>query len=118
MKFSKALWAPAALAIGGAWLAFGSSGHTQVSSAEAHRLVEAGARLVDVRASFEFASGHLPGAINVPVQHIGERMRDLEPKDKPIVLYCRCGHRSEMAFEALKSAGFTRLYDLGPMSAW
>lgn len=87
-------------------------------SAEAHRLVEAGARLVDVRASFEFANGHLPGAINVPLQHLDTRMGELEPKNKEIVVYCQSGGRSQVAFEQLKSAGFSKLYDLGPMSAW
>jgi phage shock protein E len=119
MKLVKLLWAPVALALAVTWMAFGSSGgHTRVSSEDAHRLVQAGARLVDVRASFEYAAGHLPGAVNVPVQHIRERVSELEPKDKPIVVYCRSGHRSAMAFDELKSAGFTQLYDLGPMSAW
>jgi len=119
MKFVKLLWAPVAVALVVAWMAFGSfGGHPRVSSEDARRLVQAGARLVDVRASFEFAAGHLPGAVNVPVQHIRERMNELEPKDKPLIVYCRSGHRSAMAFDELKSAGFTKLYDLGPMSAW
>ena len=110
----KRLWL--AVAIG--WMAFGCSNHSRVSSADAHRLVQAGARLVDVRASFEFAAGHLPGAINVPVQHMHARINELDPKDAPIVVYCQSGSRSKMAFDELESAGFTRLYDLGPMSAW
>jgi phage shock protein E len=102
-----------------AWQFLGASGaHPRVSSAEAHQLVAAGARLVDVRASFEYDAGHLPGAINVPVQQLDQRLSELEPKDKPIVVYCRSGHRSGVAFDKLKAAGFSKLYDLGPMSAW
>ena len=117
MKLLKFLWVPFALIIVAAMMSLGGA-HHRVSSAEAHRLVEAGAQLVDVRAPFEFANGHLPGAINVPLQHLDKRMSELEPKDKAIVVYCHSGSRSQAAFEELKSAGFSKLYDLGPMSAW
>jgi rhodanese-related sulfurtransferase len=119
MKLVKLHWAPVALALAVTWMALGcSGGHARITSEEAHRLVQAGAQLVDVRASFEFAAGHIPGAINVPVQHIRERVNELQPKDKPTIVYCRSGHRSAVAFDELKAAGFTHLYDLGPMSAW
>jgi phage shock protein E len=118
MKLLKFIWVPFALIIVVAMMSLGGAAHQRVSSSEAHRLVEAGARLVDVRASFEYANGHLPGAINVPLQHLEMRMGELEPKDKEIVVYCQSGGRSQAAFEQLKSAGFSKLYDLGPMSAW
>jgi rhodanese-related sulfurtransferase len=118
MTFKKLFWAPFAPIAVVAMTCFACEGHHRVPSAEAHRLVEAGARLVDVRASFEFANGHLPGAINVPLQHLDTRMGELEPKNKEIVVYCQSGGRSQVAFEQLKSAGFSKLYDLGPMSAW
>ncbi len=118
MKLLKMLWLPVALVLVFAWMSFGSAGHSRVTSAEAHRLVQSGARLVDVRASFEFAGGHLPGAINVPVQHLRDHLQELEPKDQGIIVYCHSGSRSQMAYDQLKSAGFTKLYDLGPMSAW
>ena len=56
---------------------------------EARRLVESGARLVDVRTPGEFAAGHLPGAINIPVQDLERRLHELGPKQAPIVVYCR-----------------------------
>jgi rhodanese-related sulfurtransferase len=89
-----------------------------VKSADAHRLVEAGARLVDVRTPQEFASGHLPGAVNVPVQELDRRMGELPEKERPIVLYCRSGARSSSAARMLKSAGYTEVHDLGAMSRW
>jgi len=118
MKLLKFIWVPFALIIVAAMMSLGGAAHHRVSPAEAHRLVEAGARLVDVRASFEYAYGHLPGAINVPLQHLDKRMGELEPKDKEIVVYCQSGGRSQAAFDQLKAAGFSKLYDLGPMSAW
>ncbi len=89
-----------------------------VSSAEAHQLVQAGARLVDVRTPGEFAAGHIAGAVNIPVQQLDTRMTELEPKETAIVVYCRSGHRSGNASRLLKSAGFNAVHDLGSMSRW
>jgi phage shock protein E len=89
-----------------------------VSSTDARKLVQSGARLVDVRTPGEFATGHIPGAINIPVQQLDARMAELEPKDSAVVLYCRSGQRSGNAARALKRAGFELVHDLGPMSRW
>jgi rhodanese-related sulfurtransferase len=89
-----------------------------VSSAEARQLVASGARLVDVRTPGEFAAGHIPGAINIPVQQLESRLGELEPKDTAIVVYCRSGSRSGNAAGMLKNAGFAVVRDLGPMSRW
>lgn len=89
-----------------------------VSGAEARQLVQAGARLVDVRTPAEFAAGHIPGAVNIPVQQIEARMQELDPRDGAVVLYCRSGQRSGSAARILKGAGFTVVHDLGPMSRW
>jgi phage shock protein E len=88
------------------------------SGAQARELVQAGARLVDVRTPAEFAAGRLPGAINIPVQELGDRLVELQPKDTPVVLYCRSGRRSGSAARTLKSAGFAVVHDLGPMGRW
>ena len=88
------------------------------SSAEARQLVQTGARLVDVRTPGEFAAGHIPGAINIPVQQLDARMSELKPKDAAVVVYCRSGQRSGSAARLLKSAGFAAVHDLGPMSRW
>src|SRR5690348_5207303 len=89
-----------------------------VSSAQARQLVQAGARLVDVRTPGEFAAGHIAGAVNIPVQQLDARMHELEPKDRAVVLYCRSGQRSGNAARLLKGAGFSAVHDLGPMSRW
>lgn len=89
-----------------------------ISGADAHKLVEQGARLVDVRSPGEFAGGHLEGAINIPVQDIERRMSELEPKTQPIVVYCASGMRSSRAAGILKNAGFARVENLGSMNRW
>lgn len=87
-------------------------------SAEAHRLVEAGALLLDVRTPAEFAAGHVAGAVNIPVQELRERLAELPAKEQPVVVYCRSGARSASATAMLREAGHTAIHDLGPMSAW
>ena len=89
-----------------------------VDSAQARQLVQAGARLIDVRTPSEFAAGHIPGAINIPLQQLDSRLTELQPKETPVVLYCRSGNRSGSAARMLKNAGFTAVHDLGPMSRW
>lgn len=99
-----------------AYLLLAKRGDT--SSAEARRLVEAGARLVDVRTPQEFAAGHIPRAINIPVQELERRMGELTEKDRPIVVYCRSGIRSGSAARMLARAGYADVHDLGAMSRW
>jgi phage shock protein E len=89
-----------------------------VTGSDARRLVGSGARLVDVRTREEFAAGHLPGAVNIPVQELDRRMAELEPKGEPLVLYCRSGSRSGRAARMLKGAGYSAVHDLGAMSRW
>lgn len=90
----------------------------KTSSADAHKLVESGAKLVDVRTPGEFGGGHLPGAVNIPLDQIGARASDLKKAGKPIVLYCASGMRSGQAKRILAGAGLTDLHDLGAMSRW
>jgi phage shock protein E len=88
----------------------------QVTQREAQALVQAGARLVDVRTPEEFAEGHMPGALNVPVDVLSARAPgELAPQDGPVVVYCRTGRRSARAAAQLKALGFTQVHDLGPM---
>lgn len=90
----------------------------KVPKARAHQLVnEEGALLVDVRTPGEFAGGHLPGALNVPLQELDARAAELAKKNKPIVVYCASGMRSASASRVLQRAGAT-VFDLGAMSRW
>ena len=77
----------------------------EVSREEAQKLIEAGAQLVDVRASHEWETSRIPGATHVPLAELAERTGEID-SDRPVVLYCRGGNRSSMATEALADAGY------------
>ncbi|WP_439106130.1 rhodanese-like domain-containing protein [Congregibacter sp.] len=80
--------------------------------------VQGGALLVDVRTAEEFATGHLPGAVNIPHGEIVEGLAALEtPKSTEIVLYCRSGNRSGIATKSLSAAGFSNAMNAGGYSA-
>lgn len=89
-----------------------------ISGDRARELVAEGARLVDVRSPEEFAAGHLPGAVNIPVQELAERTTELHPTSTPVILYCRSGARSSRAARLLGRAGFDVVHNLGAMSRW
>ena len=62
--------------------------------------------LLDVRTPQEFASGHIPGAVNIPVDDLRTRLKEL-PKDRKIVTYCQVGQRGYLATRILLQAGYS-----------
>lgn len=60
---------------------------------------------VDVRTPSEFASGHAPGSINIPLDQLTARLAELDP-GRPVLLGCASGSRSAMATSLLKGKGF------------
>jgi phage shock protein E len=75
--------------------------------------IAAGARIIDVRTPAEFKDGSYPGAVNIPLALLPLRIQELEPKDKPIVLFCASGARSGQASRLLKQAGFADVVNAG-----
>lgn len=73
--------------------------------------------LVDVRTPEEYATGHLPTAVNVPVATIGETPPTPE-KGALIIVYCRSGARSTAAKNTLDGLGYTRVVNFGAVSRW
>ena len=74
----------------------------------AQRLKDGSVTVLDVRPADEFAAGHLPRAINIPLRELRRRLRDL-PKERDVVAYCR-GPYCVLAFEAaalLRKHGFS-----------
>lgn len=64
--------------------------------------------LLDVRNPDEVAGGAFEGSVNIPADQVSNRTAEL-PKDKRIVAHCSTGTRAEMAYNVLKSAGYTRI---------
>ena len=73
--------------------------------------------LVDVRTAMEYDSGHIPTAINVPYQQIAEELPETEG-NPVIIVYCRSGTRSGIAYDTLRSEGYERLVDFGGIYRW
>lgn len=90
----------------------------------ARRLVnEHGALLLDVRSPAEFAGGHLPGALCIPVDQLGARVGEVSDAlgadlERPMVVYCRSGGRAGMAKQLLAQCGFARITNLGGIGDW
>ena len=74
-----------------------------------------GAVLVDVREENEYSSGHIPGAVNLPLSMISTAVF---PKDAPLFLYCLRGTRSRHAAGLLKRMGYTRVKSIGGISGY
>jgi len=77
-------------------------------------LIERGAKVIDVRSPEEFSSGHLPQAINVPLNQISSWLLDQDQK-QDYVLYCAAGIRAQKACEQLKISGFSNIYNAGSL---
>ena len=74
--------------------------------------------LLDVRTPQEYAAGHAPGSLNIPLQEMHMRMNEI-PKDRSIVCICRSGQRSGVAATHLARAGHAPVYNLsGGMMGW
>jgi rhodanese-related sulfurtransferase len=98
-----------------------------ISVQEAKQLIEEGYVYVDVRSEPEYEQAHVPGAINIPLNHSGPPnqgmvanpdfvsvMERAFPKNAKLVLGCKSGARSKRAMALLEQVGFTELVELGP----
>jgi rhodanese-related sulfurtransferase len=80
--------------------------------------VGANGQLIDVREPHEVAEGTLPGAVNIPLGDLEDRVGELD-RDRRVVLLCRSGGRSTQAAEYLVGNGFTDVVNLaGGMLAY
>jgi rhodanese-related sulfurtransferase len=76
-------------------------------------------RILDVRTGGEFETEHIPGSYNVPLDTLGEHVRDLASVEHPVVLICQSGGRATQAHGRLTAAGKHTLHILeGGMDAW
>ena len=75
--------------------------------------------VVDVRTLEEYREGHIPGAICIPNESIGEeKPPELPDPDQIILIYCRSGNRSKQAAVKLNKLGYTNLYEFGGIIDW
>ncbi len=85
-----------------------------VPAEKARQLLREGALVVDVRNPGEFNSGHVPGAINVPLGDLSaEAPRRLPDKNRVLLLHCLSGARSGIAKGQLRKLGYSNVFNLG-----
>lgn len=94
-------------------------GGPQIDVDELDALVQQGSvRVLDVRDDSEFRSGHLPGAIHIPVKRLPDRVGKLK-HDKPYAVICQSGSRSRSATAFLADQGFEGTVSVrGGTGAW
>jgi phage shock protein E len=97
--------------------------HNTITTHDAAKLIDSSATVVilDVRTEAEYKSetGHLKGALLMPIQELESRLGELEHyKDKTILAYCRTGNRSGRAERILTQHGFHALNMLGGITQW
>jgi rhodanese-related sulfurtransferase len=75
-------------------------------------------QILDVRSPEEYATGHVPGAVNIPHTDLVDRLSEVESKNG-VVLYCMVGPRARLGEEILQGAGVSKILHLeGGMAAW
>lgn len=72
--------------------------------------------VIDVRTPLEYEQGHIPGAVNIPHDDIENHIDEI-PKDRNIVVYCRSGHRAQLAMKILEEKGYS-VYNFGGLERW
>jgi phage shock protein E len=87
---------------------------TLVRPVAAREWLKKGARVLDVRSEGEFRGGHLPGALNIPLDRLRDEVVRLGPdKEQPLLLHCLRGTRSGMGKGMLKKMGYRNVFNLG-----
>lgn len=89
---------------------------SEISVHDAHALD--GALLLDVREINEWAAGHIPGAVHVPMSSLRADHDVLADRSRTIVCVCRSGNRSRMVTDALLDGGWHATNMVGGMKAW
>ena len=93
--------------------------YTQITMSEAVEMMESDYIILDVRRPDEFATGHIPNAINIPNESIGtDEISELPDKDQLILVYCRSGNRSKQASQKLVKLGYSNVVEFGGINDW
>jgi rhodanese-related sulfurtransferase len=89
----------------------------EISPADAKRLIDSGAQLIDVRTDAEYEAGHIPGSRHIPLADVQPQAAGLE-HDQPLIIYCRSGDRSGLAADAFAASGWDAHSITGGLEAW
>lgn len=74
--------------------------------------------IIDVREEYEYVSGHIENAYNVPYSNFSLISEIGLSFDSKIIVYCQSGNRSGMAARQLVEMGYTNVYDMGGINSW
>lgn len=85
---------------------------SSTSNEELTKLIQEGAMLVDVRSPGEFSTGSAKGAVNIPLDNVGNSLNKFKNKSH-IIVFCRSGNRSGQAKSILERNGFTNVTNGG-----
>lgn len=97
------------------------SAYQQISQEKAKEMMDTQEVIIlDVREQNEYDSGHIPGALLLPVGTIDEETaaQVIPEKDSTVLVYCRSGNRSKTAASALAKLGYTNIFEFGGISTW
>lgn len=120
-KFISFLQAPLSRLNGSGAGQGGAPGYQRISQAEAWQMMQEQKVLVlDVREQGEYDSGHIPGAVLLPVGRISAASAAAVIPDKTatVLVYCRSGSRSRTAAGKLAELGYTGIYEFGGIITW
>ena len=96
------------------------TGTTRVTPAEAAAAMASSAPplVLDIRAPKEWQKSHIDGSVNIPLNHLLERIEEV-PRGRPVLVHCAGGYRSSIAAGLLQQHGRVNLTELtGGITAW
>lgn len=123
MKIFHKLIQVVAISISAAWFTAACAEAPPVQTVDVQQgrlMASQGALLLDVREPDEYADGHAPGSVLIPLGQLPGRLAEIKASEhKPVAVICRSGQRSARAAEILRQAGFTKVSNVqGGMYAW
>ena len=95
--------------------------YQQITQEEAKEMMDTQEVIIlDVREQNEYDSGHITGAVLLPVGTIDEdtAAEVIPGKDSTVLVYCRSGNRSKTASSTLAELGYTNIYEFGGINTW
>jgi len=95
--------------------------YQQITQEEAKEMMDTQEVVIlDVREQHEYDSGHIPGAVLLPVGTITDDTAAavIDELDTVVLVYCRSGNRSKTASQALLDLGYTNIYEFGGINDW